>query len=144
MLGLNHVQIIGNLGTAPELRYLNDSDQVVHFPVAVNERWKNRSGEPQEKTTWLRIIAYNGVGQACAEYLRTGSAVYVEGRLQIREYEDKDGNRRTSVEVVASRVRFLSSGSNADEKRQTLREPRARTVATRSSEAADLNEDVPF
>ena len=114
MLGLNHVQIIGNLGAAPELRYLNDSDQVVHFPVAVNERWKNRNGEPQEKTTWLRIVAYNGVGQACAEYLRTGSALYVEGRLQIREYEDKDGNRRTAIEVVASRVRFLGHGANAD------------------------------
>jgi single-strand DNA-binding protein len=75
MLGLNHVQIIGNLGAAPELRYLNDADQVVHFPVVVNERWKNRNGEPQEKTTWLRIVAYNGVGQACAEFLRSGSAL---------------------------------------------------------------------
>lgn len=143
MLGLNHVQIIGNLGTAPELRYLNDSDQVVHFPVAVNERWKNRNGEPQEKTTWLRIIAYNGIGQACAEYLRTGSAVYVEGRLQIREYEDKDGNRRTSVEVVASRVRFLSHVSNADEKRSTSRTLRERTAAGQREDAGQ-GEDAPF
>jgi single-strand DNA-binding protein len=110
----------------------------------VNERWKNRNGEPQEKTTWLRIVAYNGVGQACAEYLRTGSALYVEGRLQIREYEDKDGNRRAAVEVVASRVRFLSYGSNADEKRQTPGKPRERTAAARPPEDAGENEDVPF
>ncbi len=143
MLGLNHVQIIGNLGSAPELRYLNDSDQVVHFPVAVNERWKNRSGESQEKTTWLRIVAYNGVGQSCAEYLRKGEAVYVEGRLQIREYEGKDGNQRTSVEVVASRVRFLGHGPNADDTRQAS-EPRERKAQAPTPTAPDESGDVPF
>jgi single-strand DNA-binding protein len=144
MLGLNHVQIIGNLGAAPELRYLNDTDQVVNFPVAVNERWKNRNGEPQKKTTWLRVVAYNGVGQACAEYLRTGDGIYIEGRLQIREYEDKGGNRRTSVEVVASRVRFLSHASTADEKRPTPGKPRERTAAARLPEDTGKGEDVPF
>ncbi|MCL4854372.1 MAG: single-stranded DNA-binding protein [Bryobacteraceae bacterium] len=111
-------------------------DQVVNFPVAVNERWKNRDGEPQEKTTWLRIVAYNGVGQACAEFLRTGSAIHAEGRLQIREYEDRDGKRRTAVEVVASRVRFLSPASNADEKRQASGKPRDRAAAARAPKDA--------
>src|SRR5947199_9169103 len=68
MLGLNNVQIIGNLGGTPEMKYLNNSDHVVNFSVAVNERWKNRAGESQERTTWLRIVAFNGLGSACAEY----------------------------------------------------------------------------
>ena len=146
MLGLNHVQIIGNLGSAPELRYLNDSDQVVNFSVAVNERWKSRNGEPQEKTTWLRVVAFNGLGQTCAEFLRRGDGLYLEGRLQIREYEDKDGNQRTSVEVVASRVRFLGRGHNGnDEKRPTPGQPKtgAGQGAGPKDEAADAD-SAPF
>ncbi len=146
MLGLNHVQIIGNLGTAPELRYLNDSDQVVNFSVAVNERWKSRNGEPQEKTTWLRVVAFNGVGQACAEHLRKGDGLYVEGRLQIREYEDKDGNQRTAVEVVASKVRFLGRGQKGnDEKRPVPGQPKARTAqASDPKGEAEDADSVPF
>src|SRR5213076_2937545 len=65
MLGLNNVQIIGNLGGTPDMKFLNDGkSQVVNFSVAVNERWKNRDGEPQERTTWLRVVAFNGIGQA--------------------------------------------------------------------------------
>ena len=82
---LNNVQIIGNLGGGPEMKYVNNSDHVVNFSVAVNERWKNRNGDPQERTTWLRIVAFNGLGSACAEFLKRGDPVYVEGRLQIRE-----------------------------------------------------------
>lgn len=146
MLGLNHVQIMGNLGTAPELRFLNDSDQVVNFSVAVNERWKSRDGEPQEKTTWLRVVAFNGVGQACAEHLKKGDGLYVEGRLQIREYEDKNGNARTSVEVVASKVRFLGRGNNGnDEKRPVPGQPKARTAqASDPKGEAEDADSVPF
>jgi single-strand DNA-binding protein len=110
LLGLNNVQIIGNLGGAPEMKYVNNNDHVVNFSVAVNERWKNRNGDPQERTTWLRIVAFDGLGSACAEFLKRGDPAYLEGRLQIRECEEKDHNTRTSVEVVASRVRFLGSG----------------------------------
>ena len=152
MLGLNNVQIIGNLGGIPEMKYLNNSDHVVNFSVAVNERWKNRAGEAQERTTWLRIVAFNGIGSACAEYLKRGDAVYVEGRLQIREYEDKEGNSRTSVEVVASKVRFLGGGNNGggnnggDDKRPVPGQPRAR-AAERSTPAVDGDQsadEVPF
>ena len=126
MLGLNNVQIIGNLGGTPDMKFLSDGkSQVVNFSVAVNERWKNRDGEPQERTTWLRVAAFNGIGQACAEYLVGGDGVYVEGRLQVREYEDKDGNARTSVEVVASKVRFLGRG-NGEEKRPVPGQPKAK------------------
>ena len=148
MLGLNNVQIIGNLGGAPDMKFLNDGkSHVVNFSVAVNERWKNRDGEPQERTTWLRVAAFNGIGQACAEHLSCGDGVYVEGRLQVREYEDKDGNARTSVEVVASKVRFLGRGNNhGEEKRPVPGEPKAKGEQ-RSAPAGDFNQsadEVPF
>jgi len=135
MLGLNNVQIIGNLGGPPEMKFYNNSDHVVNFSVAVNERWKNRNGESQERTTWLRILAFNGIGQICAECLKRGDGVYVEGRLQIRDYEDKGGNARTAVEVVASKVRFLGGGSNAgDDKSPAPGQPQTKAE----------DEDSPF
>ena len=148
MLGLNNVQIIGNLGGTPEMKYVNNSDHVVNFSVAVNERWKNRNGESQERTTWLRIVAFNGVGQICAEHLRTGDGIFVEGRLQIRQYEDKDHVERTSVEIVASKVRFLGRGNGAgDEQRPVPGRPRAQ-AGQGSTAAANMNqtetEDAPF
>src|SRR5579864_7499878 len=149
MLGLNNIQIIGNLGGTPDLKFLNDGkSQVVNFSVAVNERWKNRDGDPQERTTWLRVVAFNGIGQACAEHLTKGDGVYVEGRLQVREYEDKDHNGRTSVEVVASKVRFLGRGNNAgDEQRPVPGQPRTH-AGQRSTSPADVDQagadDVPF
>jgi single-strand DNA-binding protein len=148
MLGLNNVQIIGNLGGPPEMKYLNNNDHVVNFSVAVNERWKNRAGESQERTTWLRVVAFNGIGSACAECLKRGDPVFVEGRLQIREYEDKDRNARTSVEVVASKVRFLGGGNSGDddEKRPAPGQPRER-AGQRSTPLADIDQtadDVPF
>ena len=141
MLGLNNVQIIGNLGGTPDMKFLNDGkSQVVNFSVAVNERWKNRDGEPQERTTWLRVAAFNGIGQACAEHLASGDGVYVEGRLQVREYEDKDGNARTSVEVVASKVRFLGRGNNhGEEKRPVPGQPKAKREQP-SAPADDCNQ----
>ena len=148
MLGLNNIQIIGNLGGTPDMKFLNDGkSQVVNFSVAVNERWKNRDGEPQERTTWLRVAAFNGIGQACAEHLTKGDGVYVEGRLQVREYEDKAGNERTSVEVVASKVRFLGRGNNnGGEKPPVPGQPEAKREQ-RSAPADDFNQsgdDVPF
>jgi single-strand DNA-binding protein len=146
MLGLNNVQIIGNLGGAPEMKYVNNNDHVVNFSVAVNERWKNRNGDPQERTTWLRIVAFNGLGSACAEFLKRGDPVYVEGRLQIREYEDKDHNPRTSVEIVASRVRFLGGPANSgDEKHPTPGRPRNGPATTAApSTDSRVDDDVPF
>jgi single-strand DNA-binding protein len=146
MLGLNNVQIIGNLGGAPEMKYVNNNDHVVNFSVAVNERWKNRNGDPQERTTWLRIVAFNGLGSACAEFLKRGDPVYVEGRLQIREYEDKDHNPRASLEIVASKVRFLGGPANSgDEKHPTPGRPR-NNAATNAAPSTDtrVDDDVPF
>jgi len=140
MLGLNNIQIIGNLGGAPQVTFSKDSSsQIVNFSVAVNERWRNRDGDPQERLTWLRVVAFNGIGQVCAEHLVKGDAVYIEGRLQVREYEDKNGAERTSVEVVASKVRFLGRGvSNASAPGQPS------TRGTSPTDSADNLAQAPF
>lgn len=152
MLGLNNVQVIGNLGGAPDMKFLDGGRMhVVNFSVAVNERWKDRNDEPQERTTWLRVVAFNGLGQACAEHLAKGDGVYVEGRLQVREYQDKEGAARTSVEVVASRVRFLGRGGaggngNGEERRPSPGQPRGRSnqPPPDNFDQTALDDDVPF
>jgi single-strand DNA-binding protein len=150
MLGLNKVEILGNLGGTPELRFLNENnDQVVNFSVAVNERYRNRQNQMKERVTWFRVVAFNGLGQVCAEHLRKGDGVYVEGRLQVREYESK-GEQHTAVEVVAQKVRFLSRAGHVDgeEKRPTPGQPKLGEAgaATDAEDGAsyDGSGDVPF
>lgn len=150
MLGLNNIQVIGNLGGTPDMKFLNGgSAHVVNFSVAVNERWKDRNDQPQERVTWLRVVAFNGLGQACAEHLAKGDGVYVEGRLQIREYDDKDGHQRTSVEVVASKIRFLGRGNgngSGEDRRPTPGQPRSRPAQAESANYTQsiADDDVPF
>ena len=149
MLGLNKVEILGNLGGPPTLRFVNgNNDQVVNFSVAVNERYRNRQNELKDRLTWFRIVAFNGLGQVCAEHLRKGDGVYVEGRLQVREYES-NGEQHTAVEVVAQKVRFLGRAghSTGDEKRPTPDQPRAGNAGVAADAVdADVSDpsDVPF
>lgn len=149
MLGLNKVEILGNLGGPPTLRFVNgNNDQVVNFSVAVNERYRNRQNELKDRLTWFRIVAFNGLGQVCAEHLRKGDGVYVEGRLQVREYES-NGEQHTAVEVVAQKVRFLGRAghSTGDEKRPAPDQPGAGNAGVAADAVdADVSDpsDVPF
>ncbi len=109
---LNQVMIIGNLGAKPELRYTESGNAVCNFRVASTERYKNREGEQQEETEWFKIVVWGKQAENVEKYLDTGSRVYVEGKLKTREWEDKDGNRRWTTEVVARRVQFLDYKSD--------------------------------
>lgn len=114
--GLNRVTIIGNLGQKPELKYIPSGQPVCNFSVAVNEQWKSKDGEKQERTEWFRVQAWGKLGENCAQYLDKGRQVYIEGRLQTREYE-KDGEKKYSTELVASEVKFLGGGKGDGESR---------------------------
>ena len=105
--GLNRVQIIGNLGRDPELRYTPAGAAVTNFTVAVNRTRRDPSGNPAEETEWFRVVAWEKLAETCDKYLRKGNTVYVEGRLQSRKYSDKDGIERTAVEIVASEMIML-------------------------------------
>lgn len=112
MASVNKVILIGNLGADPESRYTQNGQPVTNFRIATSERFTSRSGEPQERTEWHRIVTFGKLAETCREYLSKGRQVYVEGRLQTRQWEDRDGNKRYTTEIVAQTVRFL--GSRAD------------------------------
>ena len=108
MAGINKVIIIGRLGNDPEVRYTPSGAAVAKFSVATSEEWKDKTtGEKKERTEWHRITAWGKLGEICGEYLAKGRQVYVEGRLQTSSYDDKDGVKRYSTEIVASDVQFL-------------------------------------
>ena len=105
--GLNKVMIIGNLGKEPELRYTPSGRPVTTFSVAVSRTWKGTNGEHRSETEWFKIVAWGKLAEICKEYLNKGQQVYIEGRLQTRRWEDKEGQQRTTVEVVANEMTML-------------------------------------
>ena len=113
-MSVNKVILIGRLGADPEVRYTNDGTAVASFNVATNERWANQKGEKEERTEWHRIVAWRRLGEICGEYLSKGKQVYIEGRLQTRSWEDRDGNKRWTTEIVATNMRMLGASSDYD------------------------------
>lgn len=110
MAGINKVILIGRLGRDPEVRYMPDGTAVANFSIATSEEWKDKaSGEKKEKTEWHRIVAFRRLGEICGEYLSKGRQVYIEGRIQTREWEDKEGVKRYTTEIVANQMQMLGS-----------------------------------
>lgn len=107
MAGVNKAILVGNLGRDPELRRTQNGQAVANFTLATSETWTDKSGEKVERTEWHRIVAWGKTGEMCAQYLSKGRTVYVEGRIQTREWEDKDGNKRYTTEVNAQTVNFI-------------------------------------
>lgn len=105
--GLNKVMIIGNLGRDPEMRYTPSGRPVTTFSLATSRSWKNSSGESRSETEWFNIVAWGGLAEICNKYLKKGQQVYIEGRLQTRKWEDDDGLKRSTTEVVAKEMVML-------------------------------------
>jgi single-strand DNA-binding protein len=114
MASVNKVILIGNLGRDPELRYTQGGQAVANFTMATTERFSTREGEKQERTEWHRVVAWGRTGELCAQYLSKGRSVYVEGRIQSREWEDKEGQKRRTTEIVATNVQFLGGRGGAE------------------------------
>ena len=111
MASLNKVFLIGNLTRDPELRYIPSGSAVATFTVAVNRVFKSQTGEKKEQTSFIRVVVWARRAEVCGEYLSKGSPVFVEGRLQSREWEGQDGQKRSAVEVVADNIQFLRMGA---------------------------------
>lgn len=107
MAGVNKVILIGNLGKDPEVRYTKNGQAVANFSLATAESWKNAEGKKQERTEWHRVTAWGKLGEICGEYLSKGKQVYIEGRIQTRDWEDNDGNKRQTTEIVANNMTML-------------------------------------
>ena len=119
---INRITLLGNLGSDPEIKFTGSGVAVCNFSIATTNRFK-RGDEWQEETEWHRLVTWNKTAEACAQYLNKGSQVYVEGRLQTRSWEDKDGNKRYSTEIVASNVVFLSSKNGGQRSEKPRDEP---------------------
>ena len=107
---LNKVMVIGHLGADPEMRYTANGSAVAEFRVASSRRYTDSSGEKKEDTEWFRVITWNKLAENCAAYLTKGRLVYVEGRLQTRSWEDQQGQKRYTTELIAQEVKFLGGG----------------------------------
>ena len=136
MAGVNKVILIGRLGKDPEMRYTPDGTAIANFTIATSEEWKDKStGNKQERTEWHRIVAFRRLAEICGEYLSKGKQVYIEGRLQTREWEDKNGNKRYTTEIVASQMQML------DGAKQDTGKPDAEQ---HNKPNLPENEDIPF
>ncbi len=149
MASFNKITIVGYLGRDPELRFTPNGDAVCSFTVATTERRKDATGEPRDETTWFRITVWRRQAEIANEYLSKGKQVYVEGRLRQTEYTDRDGNRRTALEVTASDIQFLSAkGEGAESKSEPEpARPQAKAAAAGVDKAAvkaALKAQAPF
>ena len=115
--GLNKVMVIGHLGRDPEMRYTPSGRPVTTFTVAVSRSWNTADGERRSETEWFNIVAWGSLAEICKQHLTKGQVVYIEGRLQTRHWDDNEGNKHTSVEVVANEMIMLS------ERRESAEEP---------------------
>lgn len=128
MASINKAIIIGNLGADPEIRYTPSGTAVANFSVATREQWNNKDGEKEERTEWHRIVAWARLGEICGEYLKKGSPVYIEGRIQTRSWEDREGNKRYTTEIIAQNMQMLGSArregmAQSQEERYPVEEP---------------------
>jgi single-strand DNA-binding protein len=144
---INKAIIIGNLGADPEMKQTQTGSSVANFNVATSEQWTGKDGQRQEQTEWHRIVAFGRLGEICGQYLNKGSKVYIEGRIQTREWQDQDGNTKYTTEIVAREMKMLDS-------RQTDSNHRDRSDIERSNTDTDgsngspgsssMGDDVPF
>ena len=118
MASVNKVILVGNLGRDPEVRYMPNGDAVANFSIATTETWKDKQGNRQEKTEWHNIVMYRRLAEIAGEYLKKGSSVYIEGRLQTRKWQDKQGNDRYTTEIIADQLQMLG-GRNSNAAGQT-------------------------
>ena len=112
MAGVNKVILVGRLGADPEVRYTNTGTPVANFNIATSSSFTDKSGERTERTEWHRIVAFGKLAEICGEYLAKGKQVYIEGRLQTRDWEDRDGNKRKTTEIVANTMQMLGSAGD--------------------------------
>jgi single-strand DNA-binding protein len=142
MAGLNKAILIGNLGKDPEIRYTPGGMAVANFSLATTENW-TKDGQRESRTEWHRIVAFGRLAEICGEYLSKGKQIYVEGKIQTREWEDKDGNKRYTTEIVANQMQMLGTRDIADN-------PKSSAAASKKSDIPEppypdtQDDDIPF
>jgi len=115
MAGINKAILIGRLGRDPEIRYTTEGRAIANFSIATSDEWKDKvTGEKKERTEWHRLVVYGKLAEICGKYLSKGRQVYIEGRIQTREWEDRDKNKRTTTEIVVDQMQMLGGRGSMD------------------------------
>jgi single-strand DNA-binding protein len=149
--GVNKAILVGNLGADPEVRYMPSGAAVANIRIATSEQWKDKqSGEMQERTEWHAIVLFGRLGEVAGEYLRKGAQVYIEGRIQTRKWQDKQGNDRYSTEIVANDMQMLggrggaSGGGGGESRQQSGGSDPGAAPAGGGGQSQDFDDDIPF
>ncbi|ORJ57677.1 single-stranded DNA-binding protein [Geothermobacter hydrogeniphilus] len=154
-MSVNKVILVGNLGKDPELRYTPTGTAVCNFSIATTERFKDRDGQQQTKTEWHNIVVWRQLAEICGKYLHKGKQVYIEGKIQTRSYEDRDGNKRYITEIVADEMRMLGGRNDEGYQRPAApaqpQQPQAQSSAQQQPASGGFQEpgyntddDIPF
>jgi single-strand DNA-binding protein len=150
MASVNKVILVGNLGRDPETRYTTGGEAVTNVSIATTDTWKDKSGEKQERTEWHRVAFFGKLAEIAGEYLKKGSQVYVEGRLQTRKWQDKEGQDKYTTEIIADRMQMLGSRSGSGAPDAPERVSAGAPAGAKSGGAPakknvdDLDDDIPF
>jgi single-strand DNA-binding protein len=149
MASVNKVILVGNLGRDPETRYTTGGEAVTNVSIATTDSWKDKAGEKQERTEWHRVAFFGKLAEIAGEYLKKGSQVYVEGRLQTRKWQDKEGQEKYTTEIIADRMQMLGSRAGGGEPPPERErgagaggKPAGSTPAKKNVD--DLDDDIPF
>ena len=139
--GVNKLIVLGHVGSDAELKFTAGGKPVTNFSVAVNESFKNSNGDNVDRAEWFRCVAWNGLAEVCGQYVTRGKQVYLEGRLQTRKYDDKEGKARTITEVVVSTLRLLGGSRNGSGQASAEHGEPPTTLGTNGPES---DSDIPF
>ena len=151
-MSVNKVILVGRLGKDPETRYMTNGEAVTNATLATSENWKDKSGEKQEKTEWHNLVFYRRLAEIAGEYLKKGSQIYVEGKIQTRKWQDKEGKDRYTTEIVVNEMQMLGGKSSGSGSFEVVDKPAA--VSSGASEASkpvpakggfdNFDDDIPF
>lgn len=141
MASVNKCIFIGNVTKDPEIRYAPSGDGIANFSIAVNESWKDKNGQKQERVEFVNVVAYRKLAEIIGEYLRKGASVYIEGKMQTRKWQTKDGQDRYTTEIIADTMQMLGGKDGATVKPQ---HETSKTNEPSSSSFDDFESDVPF
>lgn len=144
MSGVNKVIIVGRLGTDPELKHTQGGQAVARLSVATSENWTDKNGQKQERTEWHRVVVWGKLAEICGKYLSKGRQAYIEGRIQTRSWEDNQGQKRYSTEIVANTVQFLGGGNEQSAGSQGSSYDNSMNQDFGPEPSFNENEEIPF
>lgn len=143
-MSFNRITIVGNLGRDPELRFTPQGTAVCNFTLATNEKKRDKTGDLQDVTTWFRVTLWNKLAENASKYLTKGSQVYIEGRLRVEEWTDRDGKNRFTLEVQATDMQFIGSRGTSDDSAAFPAEYSGGSAPSGAATTSGGDEDIPF